>query len=172
MSAVEAPPLSAAAERIRERLSGSSLSERVEVRDLDLPTLEVSPSDWPALARWLRDDPECRYDLFLDLAGVDNLKRAGQRTRFEAVVHLHSVPRDEHVRVKVLLPDAAPPAIPTVQDVWPAANWFEREAFDLFGFDCPGIRTCAASSATTRSSATRCARTTRRGSAGSRPRKT
>jgi NADH-quinone oxidoreductase subunit C/D len=138
LSAVAAPPLSAAAERIRERLSGSPLSERVEVRDLDLPTLEVAPSDWPALAAWLRDDSECRYDLFLDLAGVDNLKRAGQKTRFEAVVHLHSLPRDEHLRVKVLLPDAVPPALPSVSEVWPASNWFEREAFDLFGFDFPG----------------------------------
>ncbi|HSS43795.1 MAG TPA: NADH-quinone oxidoreductase subunit C, partial [Thermoanaerobaculia bacterium] len=138
MSIVETPVLSAPAERIRGRLSACPLSERVEVFDLDLPTLEVSPGDWPALARFLRDDPECRYDLFLDLAGVDNLRRPGQRTRFEAVAHLLSLPRDSHLRVKVLLPDAEKPALPSVHDVWPAANWFEREAFDLFGFDFAG----------------------------------
>jgi len=138
LSAVETPSLSAPAERIRGRLASTPLAEKVEVRDLDLPTLEVSPPEWPALAEWLRDDPECRYDLFLDLAGVDNLKRRGQKTRFEAVVHLHSLPRNEHLRVKVLLPDGTNLTIPTVTGVWPAANWFEREAFDLFGYDFPG----------------------------------
>ena len=138
MSVVEAPALSAAAEAIRGRLAASPLSERIEVRDLDLPTLEVSPGDWPALARFLRDDPECRYDLFLDLAGVDNLRRPGQRTRFEAVVHLLCLARDGHLRVKILLPDTEKPTLPSVHEVWPAANWFEREAFDLFGFDFPG----------------------------------
>jgi len=48
------------------------------------------------------------------------------------------VSRGEHLRVKVLLPDETPPSLPTVCEVWPAANWFEREAFDLFGFDFPG----------------------------------
>jgi NADH-quinone oxidoreductase subunit C/D len=138
LSTVEAAALSAPAERIRTRLSASPLSEKVEVRDLDLPTLEVSPSDWPALARFLRDDPGCGYDLFLDLAGVDNLRRPGQRTRFEAVAHLLSVTHDSHLRVKVLLPDPEKPTLPSVHQVWPAANWFEREAFDLFGFDFPG----------------------------------
>ena len=138
MSTVEAPALSPAAERLRERLERSPFAGRAEVRDLDLPTLEVSPADWPAVARFLRDDPECRFDLFLDLAGVDNRKRRGRPTRFEAVFHVHSVSNNEHIRVKVLLPDGAKPSLPTVHDVWPAANWFEREAFDLFGFDFPG----------------------------------
>jgi len=140
LSTVEAPPraLSPAAERLRARFDGSPLGDRVEVRDLDLPTVEVAPDDWPAVARFLRDDPECRYDLFIDLAGVDNAKRPGRPTRFEAVFHLHSVTRDEHVRAKVLLPDGAEPRLPSVVEVWPAANWFEREAYDLFGFDFPG----------------------------------
>jgi NADH-quinone oxidoreductase subunit C/D len=138
LSTVEAPALSPAAERLRERLERSPFAGRSEVRDLDLPTLEVSPADWPAVARFLRDDPECRFDLFLDLAGVDNRKRRGRPTRFEAVFHVHSVSNNEHLRVKVLLPDGAEPSLPTVHDVWPAANWFEREAFDLFGFDFPG----------------------------------
>ena len=138
MSSVETVSLSRPAQRIRDRFSGSPLSARVEVVDLDLPTIETSPDDWLAVARFLRDDPECRFDLFLDLAGVDNLKRRGRRTRFEAVFHLLSVSRGEHLRVKVILPDGVPPTLPTVCEVWPAANWFEREAFDLFGFDFPG----------------------------------
>jgi NADH-quinone oxidoreductase subunit C/D len=136
--AVETPALSAPAERLRARLSRSPLSHSVEVRDLDLPTLEVAPESWLALARFLRDDPECRFDLFLDLAGVDNLRRRGQATRFEAVTHLHSLTRNEHVRVKVLLPEPESPRLPTVSSVWPAADWYEREAYDLFGFDFEG----------------------------------
>ena len=130
--------LSPAAERVRERIGASPLAGRAEVADLDLPTIEIGPTDWPALARFLRDDPGCGYDLFLDLCGVDNLRRAGRKTRFEAVVHLHSLTRNEHVRVRVLLPDAEKLRLPTVCDVYPASNWFEREAYDLFGFDFPG----------------------------------
>ncbi|HEY7114673.1 MAG TPA: NADH dehydrogenase (quinone) subunit D [Thermoanaerobaculia bacterium] len=138
MSAAAAPVLSAAAEKLSERLAKSPLGGRVPVRDLDLPTLEVSPADWLALARFLRDDPECRYDLFLDLAGVDNLRLPGARTRFEAVAHLHSLSRNEHARVRVALPDPARPELPSVESVWPAANWYEREAYDLYGFDFTG----------------------------------
>jgi len=130
--------LSPAAERVRERVAASPVAGRAEVVDRDLPTIEVSPKDWPTLARFLRDDPGCRYDLFLDLCGVDNLRRRGQKTRYEAVVHLHSLPSNERVRVRVLLPDAENPSLPTVCDTYPAANWFEREAYDLFGFEVPG----------------------------------
>ena len=138
MTVAEIAALSAPAEKIRSRLAGTAFGSRVEIRDLDLPTIEVSPADWPALARHLRDDPQCGFDLFLDLAGVDNLKRRGTTTRFEAVVHLLALSRTEHLRVKVLLPDAESPKLPSVADIWPAANWFEREAYDLFGFDFPG----------------------------------
>jgi NADH-quinone oxidoreductase subunit C/D len=116
----------------------SSLSGRFEVADRDLPTIEVGPEAWPALARFLRDDPECRFDLFLDLCGVDNLRRRGQKSRFEAVVHLHSLARNEHLRVRISQPDEKTPSLPSVTDIYPAANWFEREAFDLYGFDFPG----------------------------------
>ena len=130
--------LSPAAEKVRERVAASPVAGRAEVVDRDLPTIEIRPKDWPTLARFLRDDPGCRYDLFIDLCGVDNLRRSGQKTRFEAVVHLHSLPSNERVRVRVLLPDAQNPSLPTVCDTYPAANWFEREAYDLFGFEVPG----------------------------------
>jgi NADH-quinone oxidoreductase subunit C/D len=138
VSAVAPPALSPAAERIRERLAQPPSKEGAVVVDADLPTVEVDPAGWPDLARRLRDDPELRYDLFLDLAGVDNLERPNSKSRFEAVCHLHSLSRDEHVRVRVRLPDSARPSLPSVCGVYPAANWFEREAYDLFGFDFPG----------------------------------
>jgi NADH-quinone oxidoreductase subunit C/D len=136
---VAAPPaLSPAAERIRQRLAQPPSKGEAAVVDGDLPTIEIDPAGWPDLARRLRDDPELRYDLFLDLAGVDNLKLPNSKARFEAVCHLHSLSRNEHIRVRVRLPDSAPPSLPSVCDVYPAANWFEREANDLFGFDFPG----------------------------------
>jgi NADH-quinone oxidoreductase subunit C/D len=140
VTVAEAATLSPAAERLRERLSESPASARVSVVDNDLPTVEVGPADWPAVARYLRDDPGCRYDLFLDLCGVDNLRRRGSATRLEVVVHLHSLSRNEHARVRIRVPDAQgeKPSVPSVHTVWPAANWFEREAFDLFGIDFPG----------------------------------
>jgi NADH-quinone oxidoreductase subunit C/D len=139
LSVVEvAPTLSPAAERLRERLAESPVASRTSVADLDLPTVTVAPQDWPVLAHFLRDDPGCQYDLFLDLCGVDNLRRRGQPTRFELVVHLHSLSRNNHVRVRVAIPDAEAPSVPTVEDVWPAANWFEREAWDLYGIAFPG----------------------------------
>jgi NADH-quinone oxidoreductase subunit C/D len=172
VSAVETATASPASEKLRERLAASPLAGRAKVSDLDLPTVEVAPDDWPALARFLRDDPECRYDLFLDLAGVDNLRRAGAPTRFEAVVHLHSLAHNRHARVRVPLPDAEKPSLPSVESVWPAANWYEREAFDLYGFDFPGHSNLTGCSATTPSSDMPCARTTRRASAGSTRRAT
>ncbi|HTO87977.1 MAG TPA: NADH-quinone oxidoreductase subunit D [Thermoanaerobaculia bacterium] len=138
MSIAEAVALSPAAEKLRECLAASPLEGRAAVEDRDLPTVEVAPADWPVLAGFLRDDPGCRYDLFLDLAGVDNLKRQGPKTRFEAVAHLHSLAHNQHLRVRVPLPDADKPSLPSVESIWPAANWYEREAYDLFGFDFPG----------------------------------
>jgi len=137
VSDVAVSPASAAAERVRGRLSGGIADPGVAVAELDLPTIETAPGSWPAIARFLRDDPEMRFDLLIDLLGVDNLRRRGRPTRFEMVVHLYSTSRDEHVRVKVLL-EGENPELPSVVDVWPAANWFEREAFDLFGFRFSG----------------------------------
>ncbi len=137
MTVAEVVSLSPPAEKLRAELAATPLADRVAVTDLDLPTLEVGAADWPALARWLRDDLQCRYGLLLDLAGVDNLTRPGRKTRFEAVVHLLSVESGDHLRVKVLL-DSARPALPSVHEIWPAADWFEREAYDLFGFEFSG----------------------------------
>ena len=135
---VEPSTLSVQSEKLRGRLAQSPLAGLVEVSDLDMTVLEVAPENWFALALFLRDDRACLYDLYIDLAGVDNLRRSGQKTRFEAVVHLHSLTNNEHIRIKVLLPEPEKPVLPSVIDVWPAANWFEREAFDLFGFEFTG----------------------------------
>src|SRR5438067_2409845 len=84
----------------------------------------------------LRDHPEIRFDLLIDVCGVDYrdfgaVVREGPR--FAAVYHLLSLPHNRRVRVRVFAPDDEFPVLSSVVDLWPAANWFERETFDLYG---------------------------------------
>ena len=78
--------------------------------------------------RFLRDDPSCRFACFIDISGVDYPAR---EKRFDVVYHLLSPYQNSRVRVKVQTDEDTP--VPSAVDVFPAANWFEREAFDLYG---------------------------------------
>ena len=78
--------------------------------------------------RFLRDDPSCRFVCFIDISGVDYPAR---EKRFDVVYHLLSPYQNSRVRVKVQTDEDTP--VPSAVDVFPAANWFEREAFDLYG---------------------------------------
>lgn len=77
---------------------------------------------------WLRDDPGCRFIAFVDICGVDY---PGRERRFEVVYHLLSPRLNARVRIKVEAGEADP--VPSVISVFPAAEWFEREAYDLYG---------------------------------------
>ena len=86
--------------------------------------------------RRLRDAAGFRFELLIDVCGVDysaygNLPRDGPR--FAAVYHLLSLANNARLRVRSFAPDDDFPVLPSVIDVWPSANWFEREAFDLYG---------------------------------------
>ena len=84
----------------------------------------------------LRDDPELRFEQVIDVCGMDYKTYGDGRwegARFAAVYHLLSVSRNNRLRVRVFAPDDDMPLIDSVVDVWSSANWFEREAFDLFG---------------------------------------
>jgi NADH-quinone oxidoreductase subunit C len=86
--------------------------------------------------RLLRDRPELRFEMLIDLCGVDySTYGDGVREgpRFAVVYHLLSLANNWRVRVRAFVPDDAFPVIASAIDVWPAANWFEREAFDLYG---------------------------------------
>ena len=99
-------------------------------------TLEVKAADYLAVAKQLRDDESLRFEQLIDLCGVDYSTygdRPWERERFAAVLHLTSLARNWRLRVRVFAPDDDFPVLPTVIDVWPAVNWYEREAFDLFG---------------------------------------
>jgi NADH-quinone oxidoreductase subunit C len=94
----------------------------------------------------LRDAPGLRFDMLIDLCAVDYSEYGGgswDAARFGAVYHLLSIELNHRVRVRVFAPDEELPVLPSVTGVWPAANWFEREAFDLIGMvftDHPDLR--------------------------------
>jgi NADH-quinone oxidoreductase subunit C len=77
---------------------------------------------------FLRDDPQCRFISFIDLCGADYPAR---EKRFDVVYHLLSPGLNQRVRVKVATDEVAP--VPSISAVYPAANWFERETYDLYG---------------------------------------
>ena len=85
----------------------------------------------------LRDDPVCSFDFLTDLAGVDRLKLR-QKPRFELVLHLYSQKHGTRFRLKTRPEDSQDPILDSVVDVYPAANWPEREAYDMFGIRFTG----------------------------------
>ena len=99
-------------------------------------TLVVKPQHYEAAMRTLRDHPDCRFEQLIDLCGVDYSDYgdgAWEGPRFAVVAHLLSLTYNQRVRVRVFCPDDALPVVASMVDIWPSANWFEREAFDLFG---------------------------------------
>lgn len=93
----------------------------------------VRACDLLDVARFLRDDPVCRFVCFVDLCGVDY---PGRAVRFEVVTHLLSPYENTRVRLKVPVEDGG--SIPSLSGIFPGAGWFEREAFDLYGIDFSG----------------------------------
>jgi len=86
----------------------------------------------------LRDHSDLRFDLLADVCGVDYRYYGGATTlwqgpRYAAVYHLRSLPHNRRLRVRVFAPDDEFPVLSSVVGLWPSANWFERETFDLYG---------------------------------------
>ena len=99
-------------------------------------TLEVPAAQYLATMQTLRDHPSLRFEMLVDLCGVDYAGFAGvmhEGPRFAAVSHLLSLSRNRRVRVRTFAPDDDFPVLASVIGVWPSVNWFEREAFDLYG---------------------------------------
>lgn len=95
-------------------------------------SITVSRKAWVEAATLLRGHPELDYKLFLDLCGVDFLDKDDHGERFEVVLHAYSVSKKHHVRLRVALPEPDP-TLDTLVGVYNGANWFEREAWDLYG---------------------------------------
>ncbi|ATJ86885.1 NADH-quinone oxidoreductase subunit C [Ralstonia solanacearum] len=99
-------------------------------------TLVVKAADYLDAMRTLRDDAALKFEQLIDLCGVDYSAYgdgAWNGPRFAAVSHLLSVTHNWRLRVRVFAPDDDLPVVASVVDVWNAADWFEREAFDLYG---------------------------------------
>src|SRR5205085_5598031 len=97
-------------------------------------TIEVAAAEYLAAAQKLRD--ELHFEQMTDLCGVDYAAygdRPCEGKRFAAVVHLLSLSSNVRLRLRAFAPEDEFPVLPSIVEVWPAANWFEREAFDLYG---------------------------------------
>jgi NADH-quinone oxidoreductase subunit C len=108
---------------------------------LDELTLIVKAQHYTSAMRTLRDHPDGRFEQLIDLCGVDysgygsdgDSDGSWDGARFAVVTHLLSVSNNQRVRVRVFCPDDGLPLVASMVDIWPAANWYEREAFDLYG---------------------------------------
>jgi len=99
-------------------------------------TVVVKAADYLRAMQALRDDPSLRFEELIDLCGVD-YSQYGEGTydgpRYAVTSHLLSIEHNWRVRVRVFCPDDEMPLVESVTGIWRAANWYEREAFDLYG---------------------------------------
>ena len=122
--------LKAALETVLGNQIKKLVSDRGEI------TVTVSAADYIAVATLLRDHASLKFEQLVDLCGVDYSSfkdQAWDGARFCVVSHLLSVSLNWRLRLKVFCPDDDLPAVASVNEVWSSANWFEREAFDLYG---------------------------------------
>ncbi|HPG61066.1 MAG TPA: NADH-quinone oxidoreductase subunit C [Casimicrobium sp.] len=106
------------------------------VAALDEVTVEVAAKDWLDACVALRDHQKTRFDTLIDLCGVDFATYGGnarESKKYAVVAHLLSVTLNQRVRVRCFAEDDEFPIVHSLVDVWASANWYEREAFDLFG---------------------------------------
>ncbi|HZX32086.1 MAG TPA: NADH-quinone oxidoreductase subunit C [Rhodocyclaceae bacterium] len=104
-------------------------------------TIEVAAADYLGVMQALRDEPELGFEELIDLCGVDYSTYGDgswEGKRFATVVHLLSVGNNWRLRVRVFAEDDEFPSVDSVTNVWTSANWFEREAFDLYGIAFTG----------------------------------
>jgi NADH-quinone oxidoreductase subunit C len=116
----------------------AALGDKIKCISLALGevTITVEPDDYHAAAVSLRDAAGCKFEQLIDLCGVDYSEYEGaayESRRYCVVTHLLSVSLNQRVRLKVFATDDSMPMVDSVTNVWNSANWFEREAFDLYG---------------------------------------
>jgi NADH (or F420H2) dehydrogenase, subunit C len=110
---------------LEQRLGDEGVAVEIAHGELNLT---VPPAGLLATMRFLRDDSQCRFFSFIDLCGVDYPAR---EKRFDVVIHLLSPTLNLRLRVKVATDETTP--VPSLTPVFPGADWFEREAYDLYG---------------------------------------
>lgn len=120
-------------QRLSDRLRQAGLAPAERIGEI---TVEVAPVDYLATCLLLRDSAALRFEQAIDLCGVDYSTyggRAAPAGRFAVVLHLLSVTHNWRLRVRCVFADDEFPLLPSLHEVWPSVNWYEREAFDLFG---------------------------------------
>lgn len=128
-------------ERLSQSLAdrfGKQLKEIIVAREE--VTVVVAASDYFSIAQALRDEPEFRFEQLVDLTGLDYSSYSGIEisARFAVSVHLLSVSKNQRLRLRTFADDDSFPVLLSLVELWPSANWFEREAFDLFGITFAG----------------------------------
>jgi len=113
-----------------EQVFGSKIHNKTEFRSETSYT--IAANDLREIARFCRD--ELSFDYLIDVTSIDNF---GEDPRFEIVYHLYSMPHAVHLRLKLKVPEEAG-AVDTVSDIWPTANWHEREIYDMMGIKFNG----------------------------------
>jgi NADH-quinone oxidoreductase subunit C len=116
----------------------AALGDKIKRISVDLGEVKVlvSASDYLDAARVLQGAPGCQFEQLIDLCGVDYSEYGGgaySGPRYCVVSHLLSVSLNQRLTLKVFAPDDDVPVVGSVTGIWNSANWFEREAFDLFG---------------------------------------
>jgi NADH-quinone oxidoreductase subunit C len=97
-------------------------------------TVTVRKQEIVRICEFLKADPALAFDMLIDLLGVDMYRPEG---RFEVVYNLYSIANKTYLRLKVSV-EEDDPVVPTLTGVWPAANWHERETYDMFGIKFAG----------------------------------
>lgn len=116
----------------------AALGEKItkQVVALGEVTIECNSTDYLAVCQVLRDDANLKFEQLIDLCGVDYqeyVEGAHDGLRFAVVSHFLSVSLNQRLRLRVFADDEEFPILPTLVELWPAANWYERETFDLYG---------------------------------------
>ena len=135
VTVMDTQALSDLAAHIEGRMPDAVRSAQIHVGEL---TLLAERDHIVPLLRFLRDDQQCNFETFIDVCGVDYPERS---ERFEVVYHLLSMRMNHRIRVRIRTDEET--AVPSVVSLWPVANWFEREAFDMYGIqfaDHPDLR--------------------------------
>jgi len=124
--------------RLTERFGTAMLASHAEQGD---HTALVERAALPEVLRFCRDDAALGFDMLMDLTAVDYLTYPGREDapRFEIVYHLYSVPHNHRVRIKAGV-EEDDLVVPTAVPLWPIADWFEREVWDMFGLRFAGHR--------------------------------
>ncbi len=117
-------------DHVLNKRGGFGITSKIAYGEL---TLSAAPDTIVGLLTFLRDDQVCKFSQLVDICGADYPNR---EKRFDVVYHLLSLHRNQRVRIKVEVGEETP--VPSASGVWPAANWFEREAFDMYGIQFSG----------------------------------